>query len=112
MDIDGDGAVGALTDGLMIIRYLFKFSGDLLVNNAIGPDAAVTDPALIQTRIEALEPALDIDLDGNVGALTDGLMIIRRLFKFSGELLVSNAVGPAQVRRMLKDIWYIDSISQ
>ena len=46
MDIDGDGAVGALTDGLMIIRYLFKFSGDLLVNNAIGPDAVVTGPCI------------------------------------------------------------------
>ena len=113
MDIDGDGTVGALTDGLMIIRYLFKFSGDLLVANAIGPGAVVTDPALIQTRIEALEPALDVDLDDNVGALTDGLMIIRRLFKFSGELLVSNAVGPDATRRDAEDIAaYIDSISQ
>ena len=37
MDIDGDGTVGALTDGLMIIRYLFKFSGDLLVATQLAP---------------------------------------------------------------------------
>ena len=43
MDIDGDGAVGALTDGLMIIRYLLS-SQVTSVNNAIGPDAVVTDP--------------------------------------------------------------------
>ena len=73
----------------------------------------MTDPALIQTRIEALEPALDVDLDGNVGALTDGLMIIRRLFRFSGELLVANAVGPDATRTDAEDIEaYIDSISQ
>ena len=47
------------------------------------------------------------------GALTDGLMIIRRLFRFSGDLLIANAVGPDAIRTEAADIEaYIDSISQ
>ena len=36
LDIDGDGESKPLTDGLLLIRYLFGFSGDSLVSGAIG----------------------------------------------------------------------------
>ncbi len=38
-DIDGNGDVEALTDGLLILRHSFGFSGDALINNAIGTGA-------------------------------------------------------------------------
>lgn len=40
LDIDGNGAQDALTDGLMIIRALFGLTGGSVTNNAIGANAA------------------------------------------------------------------------
>jgi hypothetical protein len=34
-DIDGNGATGALTDGLLVLRYLFGFTGATLVSGAV-----------------------------------------------------------------------------
>ena len=39
LDIDGSRDVTALTDGLLLIRYLFGFSGDSLVTRVVGMDA-------------------------------------------------------------------------
>ena len=39
LDIDGDGESKPLTDGLLLIRYLFGFSGDSLISGAIGVGA-------------------------------------------------------------------------
>ena len=35
LDIDGNGAIGALTDGLLVLRFLFGFTGVTLVSGAI-----------------------------------------------------------------------------
>ncbi|MCS5570643.1 MAG: hypothetical protein NZ768_10015, partial [Pseudomonadales bacterium] len=34
-DIDGDGETEALTDGLLVLRYLFGFSGTTLSESAV-----------------------------------------------------------------------------
>ena len=39
LDVDGDGRTDALTDGLLILRYLFGLRGPSLTANAIGPGA-------------------------------------------------------------------------
>ncbi len=39
LDIDGNGEVKALSDGLLALRYLFGFSGDALINNAVANNA-------------------------------------------------------------------------
>ena len=43
LDIDGNGSVGALTDGLLLLRYLFDFTGATLVaersTSAVAPGA-------------------------------------------------------------------------
>ena len=39
LDIVGDGESKPLTDGLLLIRYLFGFSGDALINGAVGLEA-------------------------------------------------------------------------
>ena len=41
-DVDCDGEVRALTDGLIIIRYLFGFTGDSLTSGALGSGASRT----------------------------------------------------------------------
>ena len=99
LDVDGDGEVTALGDGLMIIRKLFgpAFAGDKLTDKAISPDATRTTEEIhefIQDGINAGD--LDVDQDGNTTALGDGLMVIRRLFgpAFAGDKLIDKAISP------------------
>ena len=57
LDIDGSGDVTALTDGLLLIRYLFGFSGDSLVNGALGTSATRTTPTEIEDYVRARVPS-------------------------------------------------------
>jgi hypothetical protein len=111
LDIDGDGQAKALTDGLLIIRRLFGFSGNSLVTGAVSNTAEFTTAAEIAERIDAFKEGLDIDGDGQTKALTDGLLIIRRLFGFSGNSLVTGAVSINATRTEPSEIAdYIDSL--
>jgi hypothetical protein len=56
LDVDGNGQADALTDGLMIIRYLFGLRGDSLLAGAVGTGATRTTAALIEPYIQALMP--------------------------------------------------------
>ena len=94
LDIDSDGEAQALTDGLLIIRRLFGFEGSSLIAGALSPGAAITDPRDIADRIDGFAQALDVDQNGSTDALTDGLLIIRRLFGFEGSSLISGAISP------------------
>jgi hypothetical protein len=112
LDIDGDGDTRALSDGLLTIRHLFGFEGNSLISGALGAGAAVTEPDAIKSRLGALEPALDVDLDGSAKALTDGLLIIRHLFGFEGASLTRGALGSGAQRTDPAEIKaYIDGIS-
>ncbi|MFS6819056.1 putative Ig domain-containing protein [Synechococcus lacustris Tous-12m] len=115
LDVDRDGKVTALGDGLMIIRKLFgaAFAGDALINKAISPDSpylngiayntlttqqkadvAAQVHANIQEGIDS--KMLDVDKDGKTTALGDGLMVIRHLFgaAFAGAALTNKAISP------------------
>ena len=93
LDIDLNGKVDALTDGLLTIRYLFGFEGNALVQGAVGTDATVNDATSIKAQLDALGLALDVDDNGEVTALTDGLIIIRHRFGFEGASLTAGAIG-------------------
>jgi len=56
LDIDGDGEAKPLTDGLLVIRYLFGFRGASLTSGAVGAEATRMDPEDIATAVEALVP--------------------------------------------------------
>ena len=53
VDIDGNGSTEALTDGLLLLRYLFGFDGATLIDGAVGTDATRTTADEIRTYIEA-----------------------------------------------------------
>ncbi len=53
-DIDGNGSVNALTDGLLITRYLLGLRGNALVQGAIGPGGTRNTAALIQQYLQLL----------------------------------------------------------
>ena len=110
LDVDGDSKVTALGDGLMIIRKLFgsAFSGNALTDKAMSSTATRTIDE-IHAFIEAgiSNKALDVDEDGKVTALGDGLMIIRRLFgnAFSGAALTNKAISGASAFHGQSDAW-------
>jgi hypothetical protein len=56
LDIDANGSVDALTDGLIILRYLFGLRGENLVNSATASDAMRNDAADVEAYIQSLMP--------------------------------------------------------
>ena len=97
-DIDNDGEAKALTDGLLVIRHLFGFSGEALTAGAVGMGAKRSTSSEIAAYLTSAANELDIDGDGEAKALTDGLLLIRELFGFSGSALTAGAVGEAGLR--------------
>ena len=98
LDIDGNNAYGALTDGLLAIRYLFALTGAALTNGVIGAGATRTTPADIALFIDNIKPLLDVDGNGQVEALTDGLLFIRYLFGLRGAALIAGVIGTGATR--------------
>ncbi len=97
-DVDGDGSVQALSDGLLLVRDMFGFTGDALIAQAIAAGSTNTTVAAVAARLQQLDPALDVDRNGSVDALTDGLLVLRYLFGFRGDVLVADAVGEGATR--------------
>ncbi|MEO8136190.1 MAG: hypothetical protein ABI831_19715, partial [Betaproteobacteria bacterium] len=101
----------ALTDGLLVLRYLFGLTGSSLTANALGLTATRTTPATILGYLDSIRPALDIDDNGASDALTDGLLIIRYLFGLRGNSLITNAFDPLGNRTTATNIEnYIQSL--
>ena len=55
-DIDGSGNVDALTDGLLLLRYLFNLRGDALISGAIAGGAERSSAADVEAYIISLMP--------------------------------------------------------
>ncbi len=54
IDVDGDGQFLPLTDGLLLLRFAFGFSGATLITGAVGPGCTRCDPASITAYLEGL----------------------------------------------------------
>ena len=98
LDIDGNERYDALTDGLLILRGMFGLDGSALTLGTIAADADYSDPSEIKSRIDVLGELADIDGDGNIDALTDGLLILRYLFGLEGDTLVTGVVSSNATR--------------
>ncbi len=95
LDVDANvqgPAYAATTDGLLVLRYLLGLNGDALTANALGT-GATRDAAGVITYLDGARWMLDVDDDGLYGLDTDALLILRYLFGFRGEALVTGAVG-------------------
>ncbi len=93
-DVDQSRKAAPLTDGLLVIRYLFGFDGQSLIAGALDNTSAERNTSsLILDFLDEANSELDIDGDGKSMPLTDGLLLIRYLFGFSGSSLISGAIG-------------------
>ena len=97
-DVDESQAAQPLTDGLLVIRHLFGFSGDALTAGAVAGLAGRAASEDITVFLTDADAELDIDGNGKSEPLTDGLLLIRYLFGFSGEALISGAIGSGAER--------------
>jgi hypothetical protein len=103
-DLDGDGVVQPLTDGLLVIRYLFGFEGDSLAKNAVGDGSERVSGQAVYDYAELHRQDFDIDLDGQLNPLTDGLLLIRYLFGFSNQSLTLGALGENATRTSANEV--------
>jgi alpha-tubulin suppressor-like RCC1 family protein len=94
-DIDGDGQVNALTDGILIVRYLFGLIvyNDTIHSDLIDPEAIRTTNSDIWTYLNSGYGMLDIDGNNTSDSLTDGLLILRYMFGIEGDALIENAIS-------------------
>ena len=109
LDIDGNGSVGALTDGLLLLRYLLGLRGSLLLSGAVGMGATRTTEDEIIAYIEDKLELFDVDGNGETKAESDGVLIFRHLFSFFGDVLIDGVVEPGARRNTAEEIAdYID----
>jgi hypothetical protein len=92
-DFDGNGQADALTDGLIMLRYCFGLRGETLVKNVMSSQSTMTAEQ-VEAALESAKEITDIDNDGSVEALTDGLILLRYLFDLNGDSLTMGVIGP------------------
>jgi hypothetical protein len=95
LDADGDERVDALTDGLLFIRHMFGIQSASLVNNAVASGCTRCSETVVSAYLDQCiaQGTSDIDGDGVVDALTDGLLIIRYIFGIRGDSLIEESVA-------------------
>ncbi len=99
LNIDGDGKTKPLTDGLLNLRYQFGFRGNTLISGAVATNATRKTANEIETYLIDGGLSLDIDGDGEIKPLTDGLLTLRYLFGFRGDALINNAIDANATRK-------------
>ena len=113
IDVDGNGQYDALTDGLLLLRSMFGLDGDPLIVGTVAPDATLKSAAEIESRIDNLGLLVDVDGNGKIDALTDGLLILRYLFGLDGDPLITNVVAQDAVRDTAAEIEaHLESLTQ
>ncbi|MDC0173000.1 S8 family serine peptidase [Gammaproteobacteria bacterium] len=58
LDVDGNDSLDPLTDGLLILRYLFGIRGTTLIDSVIAPDATRTTSEAIEEYLEKMAPMI------------------------------------------------------
>jgi len=92
-DIDGNGAVDAATDCILIMRYLLGLRGSALIASAIGGGATRSSADDVTQHLQSLQSQLDIDGNGQPRAATDALLIARYMRNLRGAALIQGAVN-------------------
>ena len=98
IDVDSNATVGVESDGVMLMRKLFgtfnmedSFDDKILMSKSKKTSREIND--FIESGIRS--KMLDIDQNGTSSALSDGVMIMRRLFSVGseGSALTNNAIS-------------------
>ena len=110
LDIDADGSYTRENDALLILRYLLGLSGTSLTNNATGAGAGRSADPAMSAYLQDILPYLDVDGNGKVDAMTDGLMILRKLAGQTGTAITQGALGLGATRSFSEIEAYIQTL--
>ncbi len=66
LDVDGNGILAPLTDGLLVLRHLFSFTGGPLIANAVGANCTRCTGPEITSYMNGL--GMTLNIDGNTAA--------------------------------------------
>jgi len=92
LDVDADAHYDALTDGVMIARFLEGLATTPLVTaGGLGAGATRPRPQIVPF-IANMRALLDIDGDGQIDPKTDGVLLLRYLLGFRDAALIAGAV--------------------
>ena len=94
-DIDGNGSCDAATDAALTIRYMSGLRGAALVQGIpFSSGASRKNPTEIAAYLDGLGLTLDIDGDGIVNPLTDGLLFWRYAVAMPATVLTTAIRAP------------------
>ncbi|MBC7709192.1 MAG: hypothetical protein H7203_03965 [Rhizobacter sp.] len=91
LDVDGNLAISATTDGLMLLRAMLGLTGTAVTVGATAPGAPRTSWDQIAPFVHLA--ALDIDGNGATTAASDGVMLLRAMFGLTGTA-VTDGIAP------------------
>ncbi len=97
-----------------MLRYLFGFQGSSLIENSVSASATRFTATDIKDYLDTNNSFLDVDGNGQADSLTDGLLLLRYLFGFSGQSLIEASLSVDAVRATSGEIeayvyTYLDS---
>ena len=92
LDIDGSSSCGALTDGLLLMRYMLGLPTSASMVAATAPTSLRLSAQDLGDYLLNVRPALDIDGNGQADAATDGVLILRYFFGLRGSALTAGPV--------------------
>jgi len=79
-------------------------TGDALVSGTVASNAIYTSSEDIEAHIAMLGDLADIDGNGKIDALTDGLLTLRYLFGLEGDTVISVVVAQDATRDTAEEI--------
>jgi len=98
-DIDGNGLVEEM-DALMLLRHLFGFRGVALTQGLVdSANCRRCDAMAITAYLQEQQARYDIDNNGQVTALSDGLILLRYLRGYEGSDLIAQVIDQQDCRR-------------
>ena len=81
-----------------MLRHMFGLTDGALITGTVATDAQYKTAVEIQERISLLGDLADVDGNGEIDALTDGLIVLRYLFGLRGDSLVAGVVASNATR--------------
>ena len=109
LDFNSDNFQDSSKDGKLVLRYMFGLRDEQLVKDL---NQSVFGSSLITKKIDALDKELDIDGNGAIDALTDGLLLYRYLDGQRGQSLITGVISSGATRKSFDEIeTYLDNLA-